>query len=345
LSGGPADTVVASLRTTLAKESEPAAVARMLDDLSLLGDGALIQDVRDRYLNNEAWVVRAAAVRALQTLRLPAAVPLLIERLPAAEGRLRTDMRRALVSLTGVDFNTNEELWRRWWEEHRTGFVVADLAPAVEAGGDAQDQMGVTFFGISTESQRVLFILDLSGSMEFSMVPRNNPDDDLGLPFDMPKHGEPSRLEAARRDLIRALGGLRDGAVFNLVLYASDVWSWQDQCIAMDSEVRGELLRYVEGLQAVGGTNIFGALEEAFDLIEVDGGDEWSEPLVDTIYLLSDGRASVGVTTDADEILSYVRDMNTAAGVVIHTIGLSGAHNAYLLRSLAEQNGGTYVSR
>ena len=37
-------------------------------------------------------------------------------------------------------------------------------------------------------------------------------------------------------------------------------------------------------------------------------------------------------------------DLNRSAGIVIHTIGLSGAHNAYLLRSLAAQSGGTYVT-
>ena len=53
----------------------------------------------------------------------------------------------------------------------------------------------------------------------------------------------------------------------------------------------------------------------------------------------------MGLTTDPDEILAFVREWNASAGIVIHTIGLSGAQDPYLLRSLAEQNGGTYVSR
>ena len=58
-----------------------------------------------------------------------------------------------------------------------------------------------------------------------------------------------------------------------------------------------------------------------------------------------DGDTDEGLSTDADETLAFVREMNTNAGVVIHTIGLSGAQDAYLLRSLAEQNGGSYTSR
>ena len=345
LAGGPADVVVSNLRELLADEKDAAATADLLDQLAQLGDVSLIDPIREQYLDHQAWVVQAAAVRALTTLRLADAVPLLVERLGSALGRLRTDIRKALTSLTGEDFNINQELWQRWWDQHGDAFVVPDEPPEVDAGSDIQEQMGVTFFGISTTSQRVLFVLDLSGSMGFSMVPRHNPNDERGIPYDMPRDGEPSRLEAARRDLIRALGGLRDGAVFNLVLYASDVWSWQDDCVEMDGKARTALLEYVESLEAVGGTNIYGALRSTFEMIEVEAGDEWTEPVCDTIYLLSDGRASVGVTIDSDEILSYVRDMNRTAGVVIHTIGLSGAHNAYLLRNLAEQNGGTYASR
>jgi hypothetical protein len=53
----------------------------------------------------------------------------------------------------------------------------------------------------------------------------------------------------------------------------------------------------------------------------------------------------VGLVITAEPILRYVREWNRTAGIVIHTIGLSGAQDAYLLRRLAEENGGTYVAR
>ncbi len=49
--------------------------------------------------------------------------------------------------------------------------------------------------------------------------------------------------------------------------------------------------------------------------------------------------------SNPDEILSYVRERNRTAGITIHAIGLSGAQDAYLMRSLAEQNGGQYVAQ
>jgi Mg-chelatase subunit ChlD len=191
----------------------------------------------------------------------------------------------------------------------------------------------------------VLFVLDLSGSMNFSMIPRDNPTDEPGRGYDMPRDGELSRLQEAKASLMKALRSLEDGAVFNLVLYASDVWTWQDELVTMSTETRTEVAAFVDALEAVGGTNIYGALQTALELAGARGGDAWSEPLVDTIYFLSDGRPSVGVTTSADEILAFVREQNATAGIVVHTIGLSGAQDPYLLRALAEQNGGTYVAR
>ena len=40
-----------------------------------------------------------------------------------------------------------------------------------------------------------------------------------------------------------------------------------------------------------------------------------------------------------------VAEENADLGIVIHTIGLSTDQDAVLMRSLAEQNGGTYAAR
>ena len=139
--------------------------------------------------------------------------------------------------------------------------------------------------------------------------------------------------------------GLAQGAVFNIVLYGSDVWTWQDRIVTLDEDTRLDAVRFIESVEAAGGTNIYGALQLAFELAEVADDERWERPRIDTIFLLTDGRPSMGVTTDADEILAFVRERNAAAGIVIHTIGLSGAQDPYLLRSLAEENGGTYAAR
>ncbi|MCP3917013.1 MAG: VWA domain-containing protein [bacterium] len=340
-----AEQVIVELRGLLEAEKDPIAVGQLLFDLAHLGDEALVEPLLTTYVIDENWHVQRRALDALKILRPVRAIPVLIERIEVVEGRPRTDVQNTLISLTGQNYRTNAELWKRWWADNADGFVVPPAAEVDAATAEAKKAVGVTFFGITTESQRVLFVLDLSGSMKFSMVARGNPTDDPGKPYDMPREGEISRMTAARRALKQAMGGLQDGALFNLVLYASDVWSWRDKLVTMDAEVRGEVMDFVDSIEAVGATNIYGAIQQALELAGAEDSDEWAEPAIDTIFVLSDGRASVGVTTDADEILGYVREVNRSAGIVIHTIGLSGAQDAYLLRNLAEQNGGTYAAR
>lgn len=336
----------AALRELLDTETDAGPRAAILDVLAEAGDAAFQERLLGPLLTDEAWLVRSRTASALARLRVRAAIPVLIERLAVEDGRLRSDVRGALISLTGQDFRNNVELWRRWWQENEATFEVPPIAQIEErASEEAKDSVGVTFFGIETDSRRVLFVLDLSRSMTFSMVPRNSPNDEDPNNPDMPREGELSRLEEAKRALTKALGGIEDGSRFNIVFYATDVWPWQDQPIEMDSKTRSEAMRYVEALEANGGTNIYGALVAALDMAGAKGGDEWSQPEIDTIYFLSDGRPSVGVTTDPEEILAFVRDRNASAGITIHTIGLSGAQDAFLMRSLAEQNGGTYVAR
>jgi Mg-chelatase subunit ChlD len=133
--------------------------------------------------------------------------------------------------------------------------------------------------------------------------------------------------------------------VFNLVLFASDVETWNDDLVTMDPDARAQVAEFVEKQEAVGGTNIYGSLERALDLAGTKGGNQWSKTTIDTIYVLTDGKASVGLTTDTEEILAFVRERNKTAGITIHTIGLSNAHDPVLLRRLAEENGGSYVGR
>lgn len=346
LGSSGSELILGKLRELLSTEKEAAARAVLIDTLALAGDSALAEMLLEKLILDESWHVKSRAAAAMARLRLVEAIPLLIERIEAERGRLRTDYQEALISLTGEDFSTNVTLWRRWWKDHGEGFEVPPIEEVErKVSEEAKAKVGTTFFGISTESERVLFVLDLSGSMEFAMVPRDNPDDDPGRPFDMPRDGENSRLDEAKIALNKAIGGTEEGATFNVVFYASDVWTWQDNLVEMTSDTRSDALRMIEELNGVGGTNIYGALGTALELAGADSDDEWKEPEIDTIFFLSDGRASVGLTTDSDEILSHVRDLNASTGIVIHTIGLSGAQDAYLLRSLAEQNGGKYVAR
>ncbi|MCH2105461.1 MAG: HEAT repeat domain-containing protein [Planctomycetes bacterium] len=343
-SSGSAE-VVAALRSLLEKEKEPVVKGKVIAALAATGDTELSPWLLETALADESWQVRSRAIAALATLRVRDAIPALIERLSNAEGRELTDCGEALTSLTGMNFHGNKELWRRWWADNSDGFVVPELKEESDASAAAEETVGVTFFGIRTDSRRVMFVLDLSGSMNFAMVPRDNPDDDPQKPYDMPRKDEFSRLDVAKTELMRALGGLDEGSIFNIVMYASDVWTWKDDLVEMEEDTRPKISEFLDSLEAVGATNLYSALEVALDISGAQASEKWQEPEIDTIFVLSDGRPSVGLSTDPDEILALVKERNEAAGITIHTIGLSGAQDAYLMRSLAEQNGGTYAAR
>ena len=58
-------------------------------------------------------------------------------------------------------------------------------------------------------------------------------------------------------------------------------------------------------------------------------------------FLCTRGRTEVVIP----HILSMVKEFNEGAGIVIHTVGLSGSQDAYLMRNLAESNGGIYTAQ
>ena len=77
-----------------------------------------------------------------------------------------------------------------------------------------------------------------------------------------------------------------------------------------------------------GKTNTFAALMAAFDLdpakgLTITGTGDKKPPKLDTIYFLTDGKPSVGVHVDTEDILREVKKINEVRGVVIHAISSS----------------------
>jgi hypothetical protein len=291
-------------------------------------------------LVDKEWNLRSSVVRALAKLRSRAAVPAMIDQLEIEEGRVRTDIGEALKSLTGRNFRSNVDQWRKWYDDNKDTFEVPiELPKSTEE--EALEKVGMTFFGLRTESQKVLFVLDVSGSMDFPMRTYTN---------DKENSGE-TRISVAKRELLQALAGIREGGMFNIVLYSNDVWSWSDEPVVMSVETRAEVTTFVEELTVMGGTNLYGAIKGGLDACRGEarrkdvGTPKWITPVYDTIFLLSDGAPSVGISTDREDILDMAAEENSDLSVTINSIGLSSEQDAILMRRLAEQTGGKYVAR
>ena len=71
------------------------------------------------------------------------------------------------------------------------------------------------------------------------------------------------------------------------------------------------------------------------------------DPEVDSIYMYTDGGASRGIFIKTSEILNFVQRNNEFRKVTLHTVEVPGTKantkdNIRLLKSLAEESGGTY---
>jgi HEAT repeat protein len=281
-----------------------------------------------KLLDHPLWSTRLAAVRGIELMRSEAGVPLLIERLAKEQGRLTTDVAATLQRLTGRSFGVYADLWRRWWETlpsdwHLPG--VAGAAPRTSVGGTLVREPGGTrvanFFGARVTSQRVAFVVDVSLSME------------------EPAQDGNSRFENAKDRLRAALSALAPEVQFNLVAFSGLVGAWRARLPTngvkpeKSGKDKSPLLEQAKGwiakLRMGPGTNLYGALEVAF-----------SDPEVDTIYLLTDGEPTQGAVIDPAAIRSRVAMWNRHRGVVIHTIAFGGSFP--ILEWLAEDTGGSY---
>jgi hypothetical protein len=116
-----------------------------------------------------------------------------------------------------------------------------------------------------------------------------------------------------------------------MIIFSSGVDKWLANGIAETKGAsREEAKAYVDKLGAGGGTNLYGAVQEAFN-----------DKDVDTIFILSDGEPSVGDVIDPGAIRERVREWNEHRHIVINSIAVGGTFE--VLRWLAEDSGGTHV--
>lgn len=292
-------------------------------------------------LYDERWEIRTATIRALRKVRSTQSIPELLALLESETGRLQGEVEQTLHSLTGQRFHRNVVLWRRWWEKNREGFEPVAVGPLMEAVAAEHEP---AFYGIRVVSDRVLFVIDVSGSMGFALDASETP----GHPNyrRQPGEGEASRYDVVRREFLRALAGVRDEGRFNVVFYADRAMVWSPRMAVMSGRSRVSIQKFVQERGAPeGATNVFAALRAAFDLADAAGGRSERGSAVDTIYFLSDGHPTTGDITERDQLLEYVRRRNVLGQIIVHAIGVGDAHDALFLRRLAEENGGRYVAR
>jgi hypothetical protein len=280
---------------------------------------ALVQAAADN-LAHKAWPVRSAAIDLLRALREPAGVQPLFERLDLEQGRLQKDVVAALQDLTALQFPTTAA-WRAWWQKEGSSFRPVAKKDRDDERGERNDRRRggeaapttASYWNLPVTSERVVFIVDASGSML--------------QPFGT---GDGTRLDEAKRQLVRVLAALPAKAKANVVVFSDDAKAFAGDLQTLDDKKKKAASAFADGIQARGPTNVHAGLRLAL----ADGD-------VDTIFLLTDGQPSSGPVVDQDALLREVSQWNLGRVVRIHTVAIGG--RSRFLERLAEQSGGEHT--
>lgn len=297
-----------------------------------LGSPATVPPIAAQIEKGTSPQVVNACVKAATRKRDKRVLPALISLLGRVErqgGWEYYQVRQALVDLTGEDFLTQER-WAGWWGANETTFDFDRRGDAREASTRERgpQEKVPTFFGSEIASNRMCFIIDVSGSMCMTDRPVEHvlSDDEFAkLDPDSPEVKPYRRMERAKKALAEAVRGLQPTQRFNIIAFSTNNRMWKAATVEATDANRADAIKFIEGLRDDGGTNTYDALEAAF-----------RDPLVDTIYLLSDGAPMVKVGNPGEQmrlfardevrrILDFVRRENRFRGLRIYTFGMDGA--------------------
>ena len=309
-------------------------------------------------LGDAAWEMRALAVTMCARARLAEAAEALIATLAKEDGRLRTDIDDALFALLGVRMYADVALWQRWLQENQAkvaaqvesltqeGAYEAPLGPPAdwsrpaaptEEGEDEKRAGTAAFYGIVSRSKRIVFVIDISRSMQDEAADKPPPLGDPHHPYAHPQGS--SKMDIARWQLHRVVHDLPEDAQFTIVVYSESYKVWEAQLTRAKDKAKKAAHAFIDQLVANGTTNIGDSLEKVLALAApAEGG-----LAADSVYLLSDGDPNRGRLNVLSELLEDFVQRNLRARLVVHTIGIGEAAGSSFLKDLAAATGGQYV--
>ena len=299
----------------------------------------------------------------------------LIERLGTATDRVQDDIADALARLTGKNFGPVAAQWESWWAVNKSKdlkLVAMSAEEFAQLKEKEQAEASTILANPYFMGLRVLgnpaFVIDASESMQDEYKPKGEvakeekkddkkrgtvvvkkkeDDKEKGADPEQPrkkkrKKGVFSRMDLAKRELTKVLQTMKDGkSSFNIIRFNTDIedlaarlGTEKQTLILMDGTSREAGEVFVKSLKPEGLTNISAALRAAFQY-----------PDVDTVFLLSDGAPTVGIT-DSDELMQEIGRLNRRRKVKIHVISFNPQPSErQLLSAIALENQGTYLEK
>jgi len=284
-------------------------------------------------LQDKNLPVRIAAVQCLNEIRDKDCVSALVSRLGDTTWRLRYDIITALKDLTGQPFGFDKKVWLNWFEANKDRIEISPTKQAPGAGlaGNSNETIP-TFFDIPILGKSNVFIIDFSGSMKADADGKNDQGD--------------RKIDIAQRELSDTLKSLPADSSFNIIILSTEA-------TRMGKRKMSKAMLPASDSNKKAGVEFVKSLWQQLEDIKRGRGDHYdalmealSDPEVDTIFLLSDGKPTYGTYVQEGNIIENISRHNRFRKVLIHTIttGKTGT-NVDLMRKLAEISNGIFVSK
>jgi len=251
--------------------------------------------------------------------------------------------RNGLGRLLGKRLNSGAE-YRSYWTLLQDRGGLAAVEPSDEPEEASPGGSSVRLFGREIACTRVVFVLDVSGSME--TIDPNQADPLAGSSrtrgggdSEQPVPRGKTRLERAQIALKEVIDRLPSSYEINIVAYSSRVKIWRagegdapPLLHELTDRTREDAGAFVDDFRANGVTVTDDAIRRAYDVAGAR-----------CFYLLSDGFATHDGQTPVptSEILATIDEFGGDRHVAIHTMGFEGADRA-MMRAVAEHTGGRY---
>jgi len=214
-------------------------------------------DSSRRMLDDPEPRVRAGAIENLERLESRAAVLALVEQMQREpRARLRWQILGWLRSRSGLDLGFEPEAWRAWAGKLEGRVHTGES----RASGGRLGDTHVGFAGLNVLSDRVAFLIDLSGSLWATKV------------------GERTRKEIVDEQLRAVLQALPPETRFNVIPYTGEPDPWEKRLVPATKANVARAIDHFERSHQTGRGNFFDAARLAL-----------LDPEVDTLCVLTDG--------------------------------------------------------
>lgn len=282
-------------------------------------------------LVSDDWRTSSRAVTLQTPLTNDVAVPALIEALSiwkarAAAGvqslRVRFEIQRALRARSGRAFGLEPEDWRAWW-----AYMRSDKRGAAPQTGGPPDSTEASFFGIRPASDRVVFVIDRSGSMNYAFGKETNGRGEV-----MRK-----RWAEAQQQLFDFLESIGPKAKFDIVLFHTIAEVWKGELVTADKENLEALKEWLKFQTPNGGTRLREGVEAALH-VGPDGEPDLTRLQADTAIVLCDGETEEG----AQWVNPFLERVLPSTRVVFHGVQI-GTQGDETMARLAKGSRGDFV--